>query len=235
MRDFVDFVRSDSPRNFSVLEGIAEARTVKEAAQELETAGGDFGRAHRQLRKLGRTFLTRKARPQLRRAIAERRTRQSSACTAVTQPHVLSSLSWNRIELYNEVWNQPLVKLSRTYGISDVRLGKVCRKLHIPHPGRGYWGKRKAGIDVERLPLPEFKDAPVVRRMTTKNGAERFGQGFGAWAAGPEYADHKGNGRARDIGIIGSGPPKAILRKSLRKQFLRNRLGIRVSSYRAHC
>ena len=41
---------------------------------------------------------------------------------------------WNRVELYNEVWDQPLVKLSQKYGISDVRLGKVCRKLKYPTP-----------------------------------------------------------------------------------------------------
>ena len=71
--------------------------------------------------------------------------------------------------MYNEVWDQPLVQLSRKYGISDVRLGKVCRKLQIPHPGRGYWAKRAVGQTVEPVPLPEFKDAPVVKRLIRKS------------------------------------------------------------------
>jgi hypothetical protein len=52
--------------------------------------------------------------------------------------------TWNRGELYAEVWEQPLVKLAPKYGISAVALGKVCRKLQIPIPGRGYWAK---GLD----------------------------------------------------------------------------------------
>jgi hypothetical protein len=80
-----------------------------------------------------------------------------------------SSTAWNRLELYNEVWDQPLLKLSKKYGISDVRLGKVCRKLKIPHPARGYWAKRAVGQTVEQVPLPEFKDAPVVKRLIRKS------------------------------------------------------------------
>ena len=37
--------------------------------------------------------------------------------------------TWNREELYNEVWEQPLVKTATKYGISAVALGKVCRNL----------------------------------------------------------------------------------------------------------
>jgi len=76
--------------------------------------------------------------------------------------------------LYNEVWDQPLVRLSRKYGISYVRLGKVCRKLKIPHPGRGYWAKRAVGNSVEQAPLPELKDAPVVRRLQTNIGHRKI-------------------------------------------------------------
>ena len=73
--------------------------------------------------------------------------------------------TWNREELYNEVWEQPLVKIASKYGISAVALGKVCRKLQIPLPGRGYWTKKEFGKPVERLPLPEGKDLPVVQRF----------------------------------------------------------------------
>jgi len=53
----------------------------------------------------------------------------------------------------------------QSLGISDVRLGKVCRKLKIPRPGRGYWAKRAVGRPVEQMPLAELKDVPVVRRL----------------------------------------------------------------------
>jgi len=46
--------------------------------------------------------------------------------------------TWNREELYGEMWEQPMVKVAPKYGISAVAMGKVCRKLQIPLPGRGY-------------------------------------------------------------------------------------------------
>jgi hypothetical protein len=73
--------------------------------------------------------------------------------------------TWNREELYAEIWEQPLVKLAPKYGISAVALGKVCRKLQIPLPGRGYWVKKEFGKPVKRLPLPVEKNLPVVHRM----------------------------------------------------------------------
>lgn len=54
--------------------------------------------------------------------------------------------------------------IAQEYGISDVGLAKVCRKLMIPLPGRGYWAKKEAGQAVTRLPLPPIKDKVLVRR-----------------------------------------------------------------------
>jgi len=73
--------------------------------------------------------------------------------------------TWNRDELYVEVWERPQVKVAAKYGISAVMLGKVCRKLQIPSPGRGYWAKLEFGKPVKRIPLPEAKDLPVVQRL----------------------------------------------------------------------
>jgi hypothetical protein len=65
---------------------------------------------------------------------------------------------WDRDSLYEEVWATPMAKLAQKYGISDVGLAKVCRKLAIPLPGRGYWAKKDAGQAVEKMPLPSFKE-----------------------------------------------------------------------------
>jgi DNA-binding transcriptional ArsR family regulator len=62
---------------------------------------------------------------------------------------------YDREELYREVWTRPIQKLAGGYGLSDVALGKACRKLRIPLPGRGYWNKKNAGKPVAtRPPLP---------------------------------------------------------------------------------
>lgn len=71
---------------------------------------------------------------------------------------------WNREDLYKEVWEKPLIKIAPKYGISAVALGKICQKLQIPVPGRGYWVKKDFGKPVEEIPLPEGKDVPRLRR-----------------------------------------------------------------------
>ena len=54
-------------------------------------------------------------------------------------------------------------QLARKYGI-PVELGKACRELRIPGPGRGDWAKRKVA-EAKQAPVTEFKDALVVRRL----------------------------------------------------------------------
>jgi len=143
--EFVDFVRVENPRLLPVLEAIAMNGTQEEAARTLGIAGTDVERLSRQVRDLGRSFLGRKAGTQSR-SRCETQSRTETNALQIDAARAPSKASgsfyvcpyWNRIDLYNEVWSQPLVTLSRKYGISDVRLGKVCRKLKIPHPGRGY-------------------------------------------------------------------------------------------------
>ena len=71
---------------------------------------------------------------------------------------------WNREELYEEVWSVPMRALAKKYGISDVGLAKVCRKLQIPLPGRGHWEKKAAGQDVQCIPLPAVETKISVQR-----------------------------------------------------------------------
>jgi len=163
--EFIDFVRRRSPRILSALEAIAATRTQEEAARKLRMTNADFGRLCSQLRELGQSFVNGEQRLQQRGqpSVKYRALKRDVAVHDSTSQ--LDRKLWSRAELYNEVWNQPLVKLARKYGISDVALGKACRKLRIPHPGRGDWAKRKVGKAVKQVPLTEFKDAPIVRRL----------------------------------------------------------------------
>lgn len=72
-----------------------------------------------------------------------------------------------REELYEQVWSRPLRDLARDYGLSDVGLAKICRRLKVPLPGRGYWAQRHAGKISPRPPLPLLgKDDQTEVRVT---------------------------------------------------------------------
>ena len=66
---------------------------------------------------------------------------------------------YNREEIYEAIWAEPIQHVAKRYNISDVGLAKVCRRLNIPRPGRGYWAIKAAG-----KPLPK---QPPLRKLTT--------------------------------------------------------------------
>lgn len=59
-----------------------------------------------------------------------------------------------REDLYKQVWEKPMQRLAAEYGISGNGLAKICDKLNVPYPSRGYWAKREAGKPVKQTPLP---------------------------------------------------------------------------------
>ena len=61
-----------------------------------------------------------------------------------------------RTELYKQVWSEPMVKLAKKFGLSDVGLRKKCKKLNIPLPVIGYWQKKEYGKAKPPPPLPSF-------------------------------------------------------------------------------
>ena len=65
--------------------------------------------------------------------------------------------SYNRDEIYEEIWSQPIQQVAKRYNLSDVGLAKVCKKLNIPRPGRGYWAIKAAGkLTPRQPPLPKL-------------------------------------------------------------------------------
>lgn len=63
-----------------------------------------------------------------------------------------------RKELYELVWQEPMLTLSKKYQISDTGLRKICKRLNIPVPQMGYWQKVKHGKKVARPDLPELPE-----------------------------------------------------------------------------
>ena len=61
---------------------------------------------------------------------------------------------FKREELYKQVWIAPVVHLAKEYGLSDVGLRKICKKMNIPLPNSGYWVRKQMGKAVDVPPLP---------------------------------------------------------------------------------
>lgn len=67
------------------------------------------------------------------------------------------TIEWDREKLYDQIWTRPLRTVAHEYGLSDVALAKVCKKLQIPRPGVGYWRRKECGFKAEKAPLPPAK------------------------------------------------------------------------------
>ena len=63
----------------------------------------------------------------------------------------------DRKKLYEEVWEIPTSQLAKKYGISDVALSKICKKLNVPKPPRGYWARKAVWQQVHREKLPKLR------------------------------------------------------------------------------
>ncbi|MBU0714219.1 MAG: hypothetical protein KJ964_02540 [Verrucomicrobia bacterium] len=59
-----------------------------------------------------------------------------------------------RKALYRRVWSEPVSKLSKEFGLSDVGFAKLCKRNDIPRPPRGHWAKKSAGYKTVARPLP---------------------------------------------------------------------------------
>lgn len=60
-----------------------------------------------------------------------------------------------REDLYQKVWEKPTIKLAAEFGISDVALAKICRKMDVPKPPLGYWRRIETGSKITKTPLPK--------------------------------------------------------------------------------
>jgi hypothetical protein len=60
-----------------------------------------------------------------------------------------------RVRLRAEVWAEPATVVAGRYGMTSTGLAKICSRLRIPVPPRGYWQKKEAGQRVAVVPLLE--------------------------------------------------------------------------------
>lgn len=84
----------------------------------------------------------------------------------------MNKIRVSREELYRQVWETPMVKLAANYGISGNGLAKICSRMSVPYPPRGYWAKKAAGHAVVVSPLPDplpntIRETAIARSLTS--------------------------------------------------------------------
>jgi ankyrin repeat protein len=89
--------------------------------------------------------------------------------TRTTEELTRLLVRYNRSTLYEQIWSQPVQVVAKSYGISDVRLGKVCRALQVPVPPRGYWARVRNGYTVEKPPLKDMSAYHLQCHRTSCN------------------------------------------------------------------
>ncbi len=62
-----------------------------------------------------------------------------------------------RETLYEEVWSEPMTKVAARYGVSSSFLARVCTRMNVPRPERGYWAKLAVGKAPKPPPLPDAR------------------------------------------------------------------------------
>lgn len=68
----------------------------------------------------------------------------------------------SRLDLYKQVWETPVTRLAKEYGLSDVGFAKICKKYNIPRPPRGYWAQKAAGQRMAKEPLPRRSSDEII-------------------------------------------------------------------------
>lgn len=77
----------------------------------------------------------------------------------------MSSREISREELFAMVWERPTQEVAKELCVSDVAIGKLCARLQVPKPPRGYWARVQSGQIPRRPPLKAFRDELELRRQ----------------------------------------------------------------------
>jgi len=62
---------------------------------------------------------------------------------------------FTREQLFEEAWNMPMTALAKKYGLSDVGLRKICKRLQVPLPPQGYHLRSRKCLKPPLPPAPK--------------------------------------------------------------------------------
>ncbi|HEY5758063.1 MAG TPA: TetR/AcrR family transcriptional regulator [Steroidobacter sp.] len=84
------------------------------------------------------------------------------------------NVALSRKDLYQRVWSEPLRIVAKELGLTGSALAKICDRLLVPYPPRGYWMKFNAGKALVRASLPAAPEANARQvRISSKPASSR--------------------------------------------------------------
>ena len=83
----------------------------------------------------------------------------------MTKPERQLKDSVTREELYQMIWEEPVTKIAKAYGISNNAIRKKCKKMNVPLPPLGYWSKVQHGYKPKIIKLPKDKKCPQTTSL----------------------------------------------------------------------
>lgn len=93
---------------------------------------------------------------EMRYADMQEATRQRRVAAGV-QGCVNPLKGMDKATLEELVWSHPTYEVASKLGVSDVAVAKMCRRLDVQKPPRGFWAKVRAG----KMPHPKGKPTPI--------------------------------------------------------------------------
>ncbi len=94
--------------------------------------------------------------------------------TSNAKSNAKSRIALTRDELYRRVWSKPLSLVAQEVGVSGNALAKICNRLLVPYPSRGYWAKVGGGKLLTRTPLPSAPERHTQRvTISSERAASR--------------------------------------------------------------
>lgn len=88
-----------------------------------------------------------------------------------------------RIELFEMVWETPMIHLAKKLNLSDVGLRKICKKQGIPLPRSGHWTRKQLGKEDARPELPYPNHNPAINLPDEVQAEQNRSQGASVKAA----------------------------------------------------
>lgn len=72
-----------------------------------------------------------------------------------------------RDELYELVWSKPRTTIAKELGVSDVRVGKLCRDMNVPAPPRGFSANKECKRKRRKFAKPPLTYTVAERILVT--------------------------------------------------------------------